>query len=61
MLTINECKEKLKNDEKEYSDEEVQAIRDYLYTLASINIDFIKEKQKGNEQKSDNIHQSLNG
>jgi len=56
MLTINECKEKLKNNEKEYSDEEVQAIRDYFYMLARINIDFIKEKQKGNEQKSDNIH-----
>jgi len=60
MLTINECKEKLKNDEKEYSDEEVQAIRDYLYTLAHINIDFINEKRKENDQKSDYIHESIN-
>jgi len=61
MLTINECKEKLKNDKIEYNDEEVQAIRDYLYKLAHINIDFINEQRKENEQKSDNIHESLNG
>ena len=60
MLTINECKEKLKNVDRTYNDEEVQTIRDYLYKLARINIDFIKEKRKENEQKSHIIHESIN-
>jgi len=60
MLTIKECKEKLKNENRAYTDEEILAIRDYLYKLARINIDFINEKRKENDQKSDNIYESIN-
>lgn len=59
MLTIKECKEKLKNDKRTYNDEEVQAIREYLYQLARINVDFINEKLKENEQKSHIIHEGV--
>jgi len=59
MLTLKECKEKLQNKDKIYSDEEVLAIRDYLYHLARINIQYIKETLKENEQKSNPLHKSV--
>jgi hypothetical protein len=59
MLTLKECKEKLKDDNRTYTDEEVLAIRDYLYKLASINVQYIKETLKENEQKSDSVYKSI--
>ncbi|MCX6258656.1 MAG: hypothetical protein NTW49_12280 [Bacteroidia bacterium] len=59
MLTLKKCKEKLEKSKKTYSDEEVQVIRDYLYKLASINVDFIKEKTKRNEQKGSIVHKGV--
>jgi len=59
MLPLKECKEKLQNTDKTYSDEEVLAIRDYLYQLARINIQYIKETLKENEQKSDSVYKSI--
>jgi uncharacterized protein YpuA (DUF1002 family) len=60
MLTIKQCREKLKNNGVEFTDEQVLAIRNFLYKLAKINIDYIKDKIKENEQKSNPIHPCLN-
>ena len=60
MLTLNQCREKLKNNGIEYTDEQVLSIRDYLYNFAKINVDYINKKLKDNEQKSDYIHKSIN-
>ncbi len=59
MLTLKQCREKLYNNGKEYTDEQVLAIRDYLYKLARIKLDFIKEKLKENEQKGNSLHPSI--
>jgi hypothetical protein len=56
MLTLKQCREKLSNNGKEFTDEQVLAIRDYFYKRAKIKIDYIKEKLKENEQKGNTIH-----
>ncbi|MBU0489889.1 MAG: hypothetical protein KKA07_08245 [Bacteroidetes bacterium] len=61
MLTLNQCKDILKETGKKYSDEQVQAIRDFFYKMASINVQYIKEKLSGNEQKSHIVHTGVNG
>jgi len=43
MLTLKECREKLQN--KTYSDEEILAIRDFLYKLAKLNVQYIWKKR----------------
>ena len=60
MLTLKQCRDKLKEDGKGFTDEQILAIRDYLYKLARINIDYIKEKTKKNEQTGNSLHQGLN-
>jgi hypothetical protein len=59
MLTIKECREKLQNTT--YSDEEILAIRDFLYKLAKLNVQYIKETLKENGQKGNLVHTGLNG
>lgn len=60
MLNLKQCKEILKETGKKYHDEEVLAIRDFLYKLAQINVQYINEKLKENEQKSHIIHPGIN-
>jgi hypothetical protein len=59
MLSLEECKKKLHNNEKKYTDEEVQAIREFLYKLGYLNIEYIKSKIKKND-KGHFIHESFN-
>ena len=59
MLTLKECREKLQNTT--YSDEEILAIRDFLYKLAKLNVQYIKETLKENGKKSNLVHTGLNG
>ena len=61
MLNIKECRELLKEKGKTYNDDQVQAIRDFLYNLARINVQYIKEKLRQNEQKSNIVHKSIDG
>ncbi|HBG69196.1 MAG TPA: hypothetical protein DDX57_00220 [Bacteroidales bacterium] len=61
MLNIKECRELLKEKGKTYNDDQVQAIRDFLYNLARINVQYIKEKLRQNEQKGNIVHKSING
>ena len=60
MLSIKQCREKLENNGKEFTDEQILAIRDYLYKLGHINISYIKIKLKENEQKGNYLHTSIN-
>ena len=39
MLSIKECKQILKQTSKNLSDEQVEQIRDFLYTMALIELD----------------------
>jgi len=43
MLSLEQCKKKLNNDKRKYTDEEVKQIREYLYMLAELQFE--------NEQK----------
>jgi len=61
MLNIKECRELLKEKGKTYNDDQVQAIRDFLYQLARINVQYIKEKLRQNEQKGNIVHKSIDG
>jgi hypothetical protein len=52
MITIEKCREILEKNNKDlpklkvsvYSDEEIVYIRDFLYKMARINIDYVNEK-----------------
>jgi len=46
MLTIKECREILKADENELTDEQVKQIRDWMYHMADIAIDAWEMEQK---------------
>jgi hypothetical protein len=59
MLTIKECREILNEEKRKYTDEEVKAIRDFLYKLGLLNIEIIKHKLKENGQESNPIYKSL--
>jgi len=59
-LNLKQCKEILKETGNKYNDEEVLAIRDFFYKLARINVQYINDKLKENEQKSHIVHQSVN-
>ncbi|MBU0489094.1 MAG: hypothetical protein KKA07_08115 [Bacteroidetes bacterium] len=61
MLNLKQCKDILKETGKKYSDEQVLAIRDFFYKMARINVQYIKEKLSGNEQKSHIVHPGVNG
>lgn len=60
MLNLKQCKEILKETGKKYTDEEVLAIRDFFYKLARINVQYIKDKLKENEQKGHIVHPGIN-
>jgi hypothetical protein len=38
MVSINECKKVLANDNKQYSEDEIIQIRDFMYQLANIEL-----------------------
>ena len=45
MLTLNECKEILNEEENNYTDEQIILIRDWLYHMADIAIDSLEQKE----------------
>jgi len=53
MLTLEVCKRKLNTGERTYTDEEVKQIREYLYLLASIQMeaDKLQETEQIKEEE----------
>jgi|TARA_B100000795_G_C22615027_1_gene366606 hypothetical protein len=45
MLSIEKCNKVLNKNKKKYSNEQVKAIRDYLYQMANV-IDELKSKKQ---------------
>lgn len=56
MLSLEESQKILNSGGKNYTIEQVEKIRDFLYTLAKIDIELFK-KRKSNE-KSNLVHKS---
>lgn len=46
MLTLEKCKKILNQNENKFSDEQVKMIREYLYLLATLEIENNKSKTK---------------
>ena len=46
MLSINECTKVLNKSNKQYTDEEVILIRDFLYQLATLEISMINVNEE---------------
>ena len=55
MLTLDECKRFLNTGERAYTDEEVKQIREYLYLLASLQVeaDKIQETEEIKKEVED--------
>lgn len=53
MLTIDVCKQTLNKGERTYTNEEVKQIREYLYLLASLQVeaDKLQETEQIKEEK----------
>lgn len=51
MLTLRQCKEILGRYGRQYTEKQVEGIRDLLYKLSEIDYKYFKQKQA--EQKSD--------
>lgn len=56
MLTIKQCREKLNENGIEFTDEQIVAIRDFLYKLARINVDYVKINIRENDEKSNSVY-----
>ena len=39
MITIEQCKKILKNEERKYKDDEIKIIRDYLYFIGGLQLE----------------------
>ena len=51
MLSIEQCREILNAGERKYSEEEIIKIRDFVYQLAKIDVEFfMREKNKNSER-----------
>jgi len=59
MLTIDKCRKTLEVTNEEFTDDEIQALRDFLYMLAEIEIKNIQKDQQN--EKSNSIRPCLNG
>jgi uncharacterized protein YpuA (DUF1002 family) len=54
MLSLNQCRKILEKTAKEFTDEQLQAIINFLYKLAGTNIEYIKEQLNKIKQKKAN-------
>ena len=58
MLTLIECKKHLKQSNTTYTDEQIEKIRDFLYKMAHIQVEYeqsIIKNQNHNEHECNNI------
>lgn len=67
MLTIKECRELLKDDARELSDEQIIEVREWLSMMADIIIeqvesDYLKSNahENGNKKKGDTLYKGIN-
>jgi len=59
MLSVKECRKHLEQSDEQFSDAEIEEIRDLLYKLAKI--EYEQYKIQDNEKTGGNIHKGLNG
>ena len=59
MLSIEQCKKILKNDLKNYTDEEVRQIRDLLYKVGHLDYLLYQQKQAEDAERH-HLHQGIN-
>ncbi len=59
MLSLETCQQILNTKEKTYTDNEVIAIRNFLYQLAQI--EYLNFKATSHDQKCSTIRKSING
>lgn len=56
MLTLDECKKILNTNKNKYNDEEIKQIRDFLYLIASFEIENNdRNKEEYEKYEGDNI------
>ena len=48
MLSIEICKKILNTDKKKYTDEEIKQIREFLYQMVQIQIEFEEDNNEKN-------------
>ncbi|MFA6923622.1 MAG: hypothetical protein WC223_05140 [Bacteroidales bacterium] len=53
MKTIEECRKILGVSVKEYTDEQLESIINFLYKIAGTNIEYIKQQLKKQKLKKD--------
>jgi ribonucleotide reductase beta subunit family protein with ferritin-like domain len=51
MLSIDECRKILEVTPEQFTDDEITVVRDYLYMIAEIEIEFIQNLT--NEERTD--------
>jgi hypothetical protein len=59
MLSVESCQKILNSNGKNYTQEEIKKIRDFLYLLGEIDYEQFKEIEKN--KQSSHIHPSQNG
>jgi Ca2+-binding EF-hand superfamily protein len=56
MISLEKCKEVLKESGRKYTEEELKKIREVLYQIATIEYDEFKNKSK---EDSSNLHEGI--
>ncbi len=62
MLPFEECKKILNQETNKYTDEEIIIIRQSIIQLVMLDYaSFMNTKRKSEDEKSNNLHKSING
>ena len=57
-VSVEQCKKMLNKNGNNYTDEEVEKIRDFLYILVHIEMEYIKNRINHDEEKLHTLHPS---
>ena len=57
MLSLEHCKKTLEKNGRQYTDEQVKNIREFLYFIAEIQYNNFKNGQ--NNEECDNLHKGI--
>ncbi len=57
-VSVEQCKKMLNRNGNNYTDEEVEKIRDFLYILVHIEMEYIKTRINHEEEKLHTLHPS---
>lgn len=55
MLSFEQCKQVLNSGDKKYSDEKIIKIREFLYQLAKVDVEFYKFSKNEKRTKSNSV------